>query len=210
MTNKIKEVRKAQGFTQEDLSGEIDVSPTRMSHIETGKIEASEEEWEKLADVLGKNVAFLRFSSTDRYGMEHEGRNFLFKKLMYALDDLGDSGTNTETFLACQQIIENPMLLDTIRLVLSGGFSDFLDELRQTLKDYEGREEITFQPYNITVTKDMFRYVKGKKSKRFEYAITEGLTWDDYRIDHDCMTMFMREIDDAIESLPEKYRDSII
>ena len=44
MTNKIKETRKKQGFTQEDLSIEIGATQTRMSLIESGKIEPTDGE----------------------------------------------------------------------------------------------------------------------------------------------------------------------
>ena len=60
MLNQIKKVRKEQGFTQEDLSGEVGVSQTRMSHIETGKIEPKKEEWEEISGVLGRTVGFLK------------------------------------------------------------------------------------------------------------------------------------------------------
>jgi len=59
--NKIKEIRKAQGFTQEELSVEIGVTQTRMSHIETGKIEPKKEEWQEIADVLDRTVEFLKY-----------------------------------------------------------------------------------------------------------------------------------------------------
>ena len=215
MTNKIKETRKKQGFTQEDLSIEIGVTQTRMSNIENGKVKVTQEEWDELSITLDRTVAFLKSSISDWSSVDKEigeGRALLYEELKDSIDDISihNEAMNEETYLACQQIIKNPMLLDTIRLVLSGVYEDFLWELRETLKTYEGKEIITFQPYGIIVTKDMLRYVEGKESKHINYKITRGLTWDDYRIDHDYMTDFMKEIEYAIERLPEKYKDGTI
>ena len=213
MTNKIKETRKKQGFTQEDLSIEIGASQTRMSLIESGKIEPTDDEWIDLVNVLDRTKAFLGSSISDWSLTDKEiseGRALLYKKLEGALDIIEDRDVSEETYLACQQIIQNPVILDTIRLVLSGVYEDFLWELRETLETYKDTEVVPFQPYSITVTKDMFRYVEGKESQDLNYKITRGLTWDDYRINHYYMTEFMEQLYDAIESLPEKYRDGTI
>ena len=213
MPNKIKETRKKQGFTQEDLSIEIGASQTRMSLIESGKIEPTDDEWIDLVNVLDRTKAFLRSSISDWSSKDkeiNEGRALLYKKLEDALGIIEDRDVSEETYLACQQIIQNPMILDTIRLVLSGVYEDFLWELRETLETYKDTEVVPFQPYSITVTKDMFRYVEGKESQDLNYKITRGLTWDDYRINHYYMTEFMEQLYDAIESLPEKYRDGTI
>ena len=184
-----------------------------MSLIESGKIEPTDDEWIDLVNVLDRTKAFLRSSISDWSLTDKEigeGRALLYKKLEDALGIIEDRDVSEETYLACQQIIQNPVILDTIRLVLSGVYEDFLWELRETLETYKDTEVVPFQPYSITVTKDMFRYVEGKESQDLNYKITKGLTWDDYRINHYYMTEFMEQLYDAIESLPEKYRDGTI
>jgi hypothetical protein len=143
----------------------------------------------------------------------------LSNKFKFVLQDFKDEDISMETFLACQQIIHNSAILDMIRLVLSGQFSEFLDELDETLFIQKDQEEIDYQPYDVTVTKDMFRFVTGGVSyKELDYIITERgqwfdsskVTWNDYRIDHDYMFDFMHKLEEEIENLPAKYRDCII
>ena len=138
-----------------------------------------------------------------------KGQALLSKACKFVLDDYHYEDIEEETFLACQQIIHNPMLLDTIPLVISGQFSDFLDELKESVENLKddlgafGIEEVTFQPYkNFTVTKDMYRFVTKNR--------LATLTWVDYRIDHDYMTDFMHKLEKEIEKLPSEYRDNVV
>ena len=144
----------------------------------------------------------------------------LSNKFKFVLQDFKDEDISMETFLACQQIIHNSAILDMIRLVLSGQFSDFLNELEETLFYYKGTgEAVQSLLYDVPVTEDLFRFVTGGVSyKELDYIITERgewfnsskVTWNDYRIDHDYMFDFMHKLEEEIENLPSKYRDCII
>ena len=58
---RIRKIRKAQGFSQEDLAEQIGISTTHMSHIETGNTKLSLSVLVALANALGVRTDDLLF-----------------------------------------------------------------------------------------------------------------------------------------------------
>jgi len=56
---KVQRLRKALGFTQEELAERLNISRTHMGHIEQGRKSPSLKLMEKLARVLKVNVSDL-------------------------------------------------------------------------------------------------------------------------------------------------------
>ena len=63
---RIKEIRKFKGLTQEQLSEMIDIEPSSLSGIESGRFFPSLHVLEKIASVLGVELfEFFKFSSVN-------------------------------------------------------------------------------------------------------------------------------------------------
>lgn len=56
---RIRKIRKAKGYSQENLAEMVDVSVTHISHIETGNTKMSFELVEKIADNLNVSLDYL-------------------------------------------------------------------------------------------------------------------------------------------------------
>lgn len=66
--NKIREYRKVEGMTLEEMAGKIGISVGYLCHLEKGT-RKNPSTWimEKVAKVLGKNIAEIFFEEDKRY-----------------------------------------------------------------------------------------------------------------------------------------------
>lgn len=58
--NRIKEVREAQGLTQQELASRVNVSRPYIVDLEKGRRGAKPETWARIAEALGVKVDELR------------------------------------------------------------------------------------------------------------------------------------------------------
>ena len=66
MQNRIKDLRKEIGLTQEELGEQVGMPNNTLSQYETGKREPKLETWQKLADFFNVPVDYLLGISKDR------------------------------------------------------------------------------------------------------------------------------------------------
>lgn len=66
MKNRLKELRKELGLTQEELGKQVGMPNNTLSQYETGKREPKLETWQKLADFFNVPVDYLLGFSKDR------------------------------------------------------------------------------------------------------------------------------------------------
>lgn len=65
--NKIREYRKIEGMTLEEMAGKIGISTGYLCHLEKGtRRNPSTEIMEKVAKILGKNIAEIFFEGEKR------------------------------------------------------------------------------------------------------------------------------------------------
>ena len=61
----IRKLRKAHGFSQEELAEKVDISVTHMSHIETGNTKLSLQVFADLAEALQISVDSLLYDANE-------------------------------------------------------------------------------------------------------------------------------------------------
>lgn len=84
MQNRIREARKAKGFSLEELAAMIGVSRTTIANYERHDTEPKLENWEKLANALGVTVPYLQatdwgtnINAPETQAVKHAGAQFV-------------------------------------------------------------------------------------------------------------------------------------
>lgn len=92
LSDKIKELRKNKGLSQQGLAKKLDISPSTIAMIESGKREGNKETLSKIASYFGVTLDYL-------YGMEE--KKVIIQKdkssiIENFIDDLIDEGIITD------------------------------------------------------------------------------------------------------------------
>ena len=90
--SRIKELRKAQGLSQEALAERVDISTTHMSHIETGNTKLSLQVFTDLAEALQISVDSLLYFEMLIYDCSAAEKRFLFDILKAAKEAIRKNG----------------------------------------------------------------------------------------------------------------------
>jgi len=91
VNNSLRHYRKKAKLTLKKLAEKAGVGTSTIGHVETGKLKASEDFWQKVSTVLGVSVELLMVSSPDEsaqksvtpYGQprsEHQGKSHLMRE----------------------------------------------------------------------------------------------------------------------------------
>lgn len=81
MENRIREVRKKRGVSQEKLATSLGITRQAISQYEMGNRQPRLETWQKLADFLGVTVPYLQGLEPDLYTLTPKTKELIISKL---------------------------------------------------------------------------------------------------------------------------------
>lgn len=73
---KLKNLRKQKGVTQEKMAKIISTDPSNYSRKERGETKIYDEEWEKMAEALNVPIEDIREETSKGFSFQYENSNF--------------------------------------------------------------------------------------------------------------------------------------